>query len=113
MNKKTLLAIAALILILFLGRCSPPPKPEPVPVYKSFVGCFIDGNPVFMGEIIGSMRVESTGVIEFYSVEMGTTIRLINAGCIEVNKGMQGVPANSPKQSPATGNEEDPLLVLI
>ena len=52
------------------------------PPSRHLMGCFIDGEIVFSGEILGDVRIDENGTITFFSVTANTTIQLINGSCI-------------------------------
>ncbi len=75
------------VVLLSLVNLLAPEKIEvklpPVPI-KLTVGCFIDGNPIFMGEILGPIRVTEKGHIEFFSLEWNSKVTLIDASCMAI-----------------------------
>lgn len=91
-NLKHLVVFAAIFIVLNLigTSCKPdalPTKP-PTPA-KSYVACFVNGQPVFSGEAIGPAKVVDVSVVTFYSIELDAEVRIVNGGCIEVKKGWQ------------------------
>ena len=80
------LVVAGMVL-LSLANLLAPEKIEitipPTPI-KLTIGCFIQGDPIFMGDIIGPVRVSGVGEIEFHSLEWNTKVTLINASCMAI-----------------------------
>ena len=75
---------AMLLAAVNLLAPSPPKIELPSPPSKYTVGCFIGGQSVFMGDILGPIRVSPKGEIVFFSLDWNVEVRLINAGCISM-----------------------------
>ena len=56
----------------------------PRPPLKFTIGCFIDGNPVFMGDVIGPITINDNGQIQFFSLEWNSQVTIINASCMAI-----------------------------
>ena len=75
-----LLGGAGLTTINMFAPSKPPLPTEPPS--RHLMGCFIDGEIVFSGEILGDVRIGENGTITFFSVTANTTIQVINGSCI-------------------------------
>jgi hypothetical protein len=96
-NKKLILLIV-ILLSLFTTTCTT--ILTPIPLKKTFVACFINESPVFAGEIIGPMVVTPMGVVKFYSIELDAEVRILNGGCIEIDKNRKKTSTETPSSDP-------------
>jgi len=95
-NKKLILLVVILLSLLMTTCTTLPAK---IPLKKTFVACFINGSPIFAGEIIGPMVVTPMGVVKFYSVELDAEVRILNGGCIEVDKDRKKTSTETPSSN--------------
>tara|TARA_R100000664_G_C2713075_1_gene109121 strand:- start:129 stop:488 length:360 start_codon:yes stop_codon:yes gene_type:complete len=72
----------------------------PAPPVKLTIGCFIDGDPIFMGEVLGPLKINQSGHIEFFSLEWNSKVTLINASCMAIESRLN---------HPAVKKEGEPL----
>ena len=78
--------ISSAVLLIVVNSLAPK-KIEvdiPRPPIKLTVGCFIDGNPVFMGDVIGPLVINDNGQVEFFSLEWNSQVTIINAACMAI-----------------------------
>ena len=96
--KHILIFISIFIVLNTIGTsCKPEAPAEPIDTEhpmpaKSFVACFVNGQPAFSGEIIGPARIVDLNVVTFYSIELDAEVRIVNGGCIEMRKGWHFTP---------------------
>lgn len=102
-----LLGGAGLATINTFVPSKPPILTEPPSRY--LIGCFIDGEIVFSGEILGDTRIKENGTITFFSLTANTTIQIINGSCITTTLKTSyhsiAHPDNTPGSSQENGME--------
>ena len=79
--------VVSTVVLLSLSNFIAPEKIEvklpPAPI-KLTIGCFIDGEPIFMGDVLGPLKISEKGHIEFFSLEWNSQVTLINGACISM-----------------------------
>ena len=73
-----------LTALVVIGTTKPekPLPPPPAPPKKSVVACFMNGKPVFSGEVLGRINLGTDGKISFFSSDMNAEVQLLNASCM-------------------------------
>jgi hypothetical protein len=104
-------AVLCAFFILFLSNHLTPKKIEvnlPAPRIKLNIGCFIEGEPIFMGDILGPITPTAVGGIQFYSLEWNTRVTLINASCVAMESRIER-PAV--KKDMITGDHDERQII--
>ena len=114
MIKKVLFWVSLLTLgpLLLAGANmlapDPPAMELPPPLIKYTVGCFIGGQPIFMGDVIGQMKINERGEITFFSLDWNSQVKLVNASCISMESRMS---TPTVRKDGDTNNNSDTIII--
>jgi hypothetical protein len=78
---------AALLTLAFVNHHKPvkPKLLNPLPP-RSLITCFVQGEVVFSGEVLGVVETDNTRKISFFSLDLNTKLEIFNGACVVLKK---------------------------
>ena len=77
----------ALLALAFVNQHKPvkPKLLAPLPS-RSLITCFVAGEVVFSGDVLGEVETDSTRKISFFSLDLNTKLEIFNGACVVLKK---------------------------